>query len=150
MSAARLFVRDTLSDWGLRAAYDAAEMLVSEVVTNAVLHARTPFSVEVSRGGDAVRVSVSDGSPALPRQRTYGTDATTGRGIRLVATLSVQWGVEPDGRGGKVVWFEVAAAGDVGTVFRAWEDDDVDVDALLAAFDDETGATVVRALLVAA
>ena len=146
--AARCFVGSVLAEWGLRAAYDAAEMLVSEVVTNAVLHARTPFTVTVTRSADAVRVSVNDGSPAVPQQRMYGPDATTGRGMRLVASLSLRWGVEPDDAGGKEVWFEVSTAGDAGQMVEAWEDD-VDVDALLAAFDDGGDTTMAR-LLVAA
>jgi anti-sigma regulatory factor (Ser/Thr protein kinase) len=146
---ARRFVRTTLERLGLTAAWEAAEMLVSEVVTNAVLHAKTVFTVEVVRDGDLVRVGVTDLSPAVPRQRTYGTDSTTGRGLRLVATLAVAWGVERTGRG-KTVWFEVPAAGDAGTVVPSWEDGE-DLDALLAGFDDpDDGVGVVtppRALM---
>lgn len=138
---ARRFVGSVLGQWGLTAAYEAAEMLVSEVVTNAVLHARTAFTVAVSRVGDAVRVSVSDGSPAIPQQRTYGPDATTGRGMRLVATLALRWGVEKDTGGGKAVWFEVSAQGDRGQQFDVWEDD-ADVGALLAAFDEGSDSPV--------
>ena len=132
--AARRFVRSALEGLGLDAAYQAAEMLVSEVVTNAVLHARTEFTISVLREGDVVRVSVMDLSPAVPKQRAYGTDSTTGRGLRLVATLSVAWGVERSLRG-KTVWFEVLAAGDADRVVEPW-DADVDLDALLAGFDD--------------
>ena len=131
---ARRFVRTTLEGLGLRPAWEAAEMLVSEIVTNAVLHARTAFTVDVVREDDVVRISVRDGSRAVPRQRAYGTDSTTGRGLRLVATLSVAWGVERD-EDGKTVWFEVLTVGDAGTRVEPW-DDDTDVDALLAAFDD--------------
>ena len=131
---ARRFVRSTLSDLGLSTAWDAAELLVSEVVTKAVLHARTAFSVEVQRDGDLVRVSVHDSSPVIPRPRTYGTDSTTGRGMRLVATLAVAWGVERHGDG-KAVWFEVRATGDVDRLVEPWATD-TDLDALLAGFDD--------------
>lgn len=146
--AARCFVGSVLAEWGLRAAYDAAEMLVSEVVTNAVLHARTSFTVTVTRSAEAVRVSVSDGSPAVPAQRMYGPDSTTGRGMRLVDTLALRWAVEPDGNGGKAVWFEVSSSGDAGQVFDSWEDG-VDVEALLADLDDGADPPVAR-LLVAA
>lgn len=146
--AARRFVSSVLAEWGLRAAYDAAEVLVSEVVTNAVLHARTPFAVTVTRSADAVRVSVSDGSPAVPQQRMYGPDSTTGRGMRLVNSLALRWGVEADGSGGKVVWFEVSSSGDAGQVVVAWDDDDVE--ALLTAFDDGGDSTVALTRLIAA
>ena len=131
---ARRFVRTTLEGLGLLAAYEAAELLVSEFVTNAVLHARTEFTVEVLRDGDTVRVSVMDLSPATPRERRYGTDSTTGRGLRLVATLAVAWGVDRTAAG-KTVWFEVLAVGDAGSVEEPWEAD-TDLDTLLASFED--------------
>ena len=132
---ARRFVRTTLAELGLSTAWDAAELLVSEVVTNAVLHARTEFRVQVLRDGDLVRVSVHDRSPVVPRPRTFGTDSTTGRGMRLVATLAVAWGVERHAAGGKAVWFEVRATGDVDRLAEPWATD-TDLDALLAGFDD--------------
>jgi anti-sigma regulatory factor (Ser/Thr protein kinase) len=131
---ARRFVRATLEEWGLRAAWEAAEMLVSEVVTNAVLHARTEFTVEVLRADDVVRVSVRDRSATVPRQRAYGTDATTGRGLRLVASLAVAWGVDRY-VGGKTVWFEVLSIGDAGTAVEPWAAD-ADQEAVLAGFAD--------------
>ena len=136
---ARRFVRGTLAELGLTAAWDAAELLVSEVVTNAVLHARTEFSVEVERDGDLVRISVHDRSPAVPRPRSYGPESTTGRGMRLVATFAGAWGVDRRD-GGKVVWFEVRAAGDVDRLVEPWATD-TDLDALLAGFDDLSGSS---------
>lgn len=142
--AARRFVTQTLQAWQLPAAADAAEMLVSEVCTNAVLHARTSYTVEISRGefgdGDVVRVRVIDASSALPRQRSYENDSTTGRGIRLVDTLSSRWGVDRltsvDGGGpGKVVFFDIPVTGDAGRSFPDW-DAEADTDALLAQFGD--------------
>ncbi len=103
---ARRFVCDSLRHLDAAAACDDAEALVSELATNVVLHARTSFTVEVSRAGQTVRVCVLDSSPVQPRVRHYGTEATTGRGMRLVASLSAAWGVEPAGTG-KTVWFEL-------------------------------------------
>ena len=136
--AARRFVRATLEAAGCLAAWDAAQVLVSELATNAVLHARTSFTVEVERTAAAVRVSVADRSPVLPTPRSYGTDSTTGRGMRLVATIALAWGAErtPDG---KAVWFDVAAEGDGGLETEPWSDAD-DVEALLAAFADDDPA----------
>jgi anti-sigma regulatory factor (Ser/Thr protein kinase) len=88
---------------------DAAErlaFLVSEVATNAILHARTLFSVRVIVDA-TVCVEVSDGSPAMPVQKDYGPTATTGRGLLIVDKLADRWGVRATDTG-KVVWFEIA------------------------------------------
>jgi anti-sigma regulatory factor (Ser/Thr protein kinase) len=132
---ARRFVCAALAALGADGACDAAETLVSELATNVVLHARTSFTVEVKRDGAAVRVEVLDSSPAAPRSRDYGVDATTGRGLRLIASLSTHWGVEPAGAG-KSVWFELPADGAMAFV-AAWDDEDVDVDVLLSAYGDD-------------
>lgn len=131
--AARRFVRERLVELGAAGACDDAEALVSELATNAVLHARTPFTVEVSREGETVRVCVLDASSSPPRVRDYGTDATTGRGMRLVAALSSDWGTESQS-GEKAVWFELPAAGSTASV-DGWHED-VDVESLLAGFGD--------------
>lgn len=132
---ARRFVRAQLEQAGLPQAWEAAEMLVSEIVTNAVLHARTDFTVEVLPLEDVVRVSVLDRSPAVPRQRAYAATSTTGRGMRLVASLAAAWGVEQRD-GGKSVWFEVPSAGGVAAMVESWYAD-VDLDALMRDFDDD-------------
>jgi anti-sigma regulatory factor (Ser/Thr protein kinase) len=80
-------------------------LLVSEVASNAVLHAGTPFTVGVSRGPGQVRVEVEDGSPTLPVPKHYDIDAPTGRGLRILEALASRWGVVEAGDG-KVVWFE--------------------------------------------
>jgi len=131
---ARRFVRTALEDLDLLPAYEAAEMLVSEVVTNAVLHARTELTVEVVRHGDMVRVSVTDLSPVIPRMRAYATDSSTGRGLRLIATLAVAWGVDRTAAG-KRVWFDVPTVGDALKEVEPWSDD-ADLDQVLASFDD--------------
>ena len=125
-------MRQSLRDADATEACDDAEMLVSELATNALLHANTQFEVMVLRTGDTVRVTVTDGSTALPRRRSFGSESTTGRGLRLVASMSSAWGVEEQA-GGKAVWFELPAAG-VTAVVPTWEE--VDAQALLAAFDD--------------
>ena len=138
MSAARQFVRERLRALGADGACDDAGTLVSEIATNAVLHARTPFTVEVTRDGLTVRVCVLDLSPVMPRARAYGAEATTGRGMRLIASLASDWGVQVQGQGRKTVWFELPAAGNPNEA-PAWEDGVVDVAALLAGFDDDSG-----------
>jgi len=123
---------DALTDLDAAGACDDVVTLVSELATNAVIHARTPYTIVVSRYGDTVRVGVRDLSAVIPRRRAYGVDATTGRGLRLVATIASDWGVEAES-GGKVVWFEVRCEGDRNP--PEWYAD-VDVDALLDAFGE--------------
>jgi anti-sigma regulatory factor (Ser/Thr protein kinase) len=130
--AARRFVRKALTEIDAAGACDDAVALVSELATNAVIHARSSFTIVVSREGDSVRVSVHDGSSVIPRRRAYGVNATTGRGLRLVASVSSDWGIAAE-TGGKVVWFEVPCEG---TLDVAGWYADVDVDELLKALDD--------------
>ena len=84
--------------------------LASEVVTNAILHAGTPFSVVVTGDEGRIRVSVRDGSAALPVKRDYDAGQPTGRGLHIVEALADRWGVETD-EAGKTVWFEMDRQG---------------------------------------
>ena len=68
---------------------DTAALLVTELATNAVLHARSTFLVELRVGADAVRIAVSDTSPVRPQRKRHGVSAGTGRGLGLVALLWV-------------------------------------------------------------
>ncbi|WP_205707058.1 ATP-binding protein, partial [Kineococcus vitellinus] len=119
VAAARRHVRRQLRELGADALEEAAELGVSELVTNAVLHARTPFTVTVrTTPAGAVRVEVADASEAPLKERRFGLGAATGRGLRLVAAISSAWGVDPlppGGGPGKVVWFEPREDGDDGT-----------------------------------
>jgi anti-sigma regulatory factor (Ser/Thr protein kinase) len=103
---ARRFVAETMRDWGFVDAVPDAELLVSELVTNAVLHARSESRVTIERVGSGLRVSVYDTSPAPPRLREFGPEAVTGRGLLIVDRIARSWGVDPDGVG-KCVWFEL-------------------------------------------
>lgn len=110
-AAARRFTREVAAPWALDPHVQAdVELLVSELVTNAVLHARSSAHLTIERDGDLVRVTVADESKLLPRLRDYGADAVTGRGIFLVDQISERWGVDvaDDGEDGKRVWFEIA------------------------------------------
>ena len=100
-------MRETLSRWELEQYMETAALLISELVTNAVLHARAEPEVVISAAAGVVRIEVHDASPVLPARRYYGTEAGTGRGIMLVEEMSTGWGAEPRGSG-KVVWFELA------------------------------------------
>jgi anti-sigma regulatory factor (Ser/Thr protein kinase) len=140
---ARRFVRESLIELDAVAATADAQVLISELATNAVLHARTAFTVEVSRVGAIIRVCVRDESPVPPRTRDYGTDSTTGRGMRLIASMATDWGVQQQSPG-KAVWFELPASG-LEADIAPWDDADVDVDALLAGFADDAGAATASA-----
>ena len=96
-------VRDALAGWGVagRAAEDVVQV-VSELVTNAVEHARTPLTVALGHDGDRVRVRVRDRSPVPPVLRTAEDDPRRGWGLRMIAELG-SWGWEPH-PDGKTVW----------------------------------------------
>lgn len=112
---ARRRVSDVLEATDLDAAAATAALVVSELVTNAVLHARTPFEVRVTVGTDVVRIEVHDGAARRPTRRYFSDQATSGRGLRVVEELSRAWGVEPDADGtGKTVWAEVPIAAGAG------------------------------------
>lgn len=108
---ARRAVTGVLDEWGLSRLADTVALLVSEVVTNAVLHARTELTVSVARDGSGVRVSVTDGSSLPPAMRRHAATATTGRGLRLLDMLADSWSAEPAGTG-KTVSFTVTGARD--------------------------------------
>ena len=99
--------------WGCDDAIPDAELLVSELVTNAVLHARSATRVTIERDGTTLRFSVYDASPTRPRLRDYGPEAVTGRGLLLVDRIARRWGVDPQDAG-KCVWFEMENRAKVG------------------------------------
>ena len=101
---ARRFVRGVLVEVGRESWTDAASLAVSELVTNAVLHAHTEVELAVVAGTDHLRIEVRDDNPVLPAARSYDDHATTGRGLELVASVSTSHGVESLGAAGKVVW----------------------------------------------
>jgi serine/threonine-protein kinase RsbW len=86
---------------------DDVALMTSELTTNAVEHAGTPFTLVIELSDHVLRVEVRDGSVALPvaEPTTPSPVAMRGRGLALVAALSDRWGYEPDADG-KFVWFE--------------------------------------------
>jgi anti-sigma regulatory factor (Ser/Thr protein kinase) len=87
-------------------AVEVAALLVTELVSNAVLHARTAIVLAIECTPGRVFIRVADKSAALPRHRSYGSTASTGRGIALVDELATAWGVERSPHG-KEVWCEI-------------------------------------------
>jgi len=111
---ARRFAAQQMAALGL--AEDSAMVLlaVSELVTNAVLHARTAFTITLRsppHGLPGVRVEVQDDSPLPPTPASFGVAAMSGRGLVLVQACAQRWGVEPIPGKGKAVWCEIAGAG---------------------------------------
>ena len=101
--ASRDHVSRTLLDWGLSRHLPAACLVVSELVTNAMIHAGTAIELTVSEHRQSVRLAVRDQSPRLPHQGADPLDVH-GRGLTIVAGLASAWGVLPHADGGKVVW----------------------------------------------
>ena len=91
---ARRFVTNALRTWGRGELADTAALLTSEVVTNAVLHARTTVDVVVRQLRDGVTVEVSDGSRLAPQGRRTTPQSTTGRGLALLDQLASTWDVK--------------------------------------------------------
>ncbi|MEU0964894.1 SpoIIE family protein phosphatase [Streptomyces sp. NPDC005917] len=102
---ARRVTRQALTGWGLEELIDTAELLVSEIVTNAARHASRPISLRLLRT-DVLRCEVGDDVPQLPRLRRALPSEEHGRGLYLVNRLARRWGTTRLGTG-KIVWFEL-------------------------------------------
>lgn len=104
---ARRFLRQVLDQWDLVAVEDAAQLVVSELVTNAITHAESPCQLRLSRGPATVRVEVLDCGTGTPDPLPDDPAGEHGRGMHIVAVLSLAWGTEVLAEGGKVVWAEL-------------------------------------------
>ena len=102
----RAFVSSMARGWGLGDVGSLAELLVSEVVTNAVEHGTSGGTVEIVALPAGLRVEVTDRSEGLPELQHPSANEPTGRGLAIVDQLSRWWGVER-ATDGKKVWFEV-------------------------------------------
>jgi anti-sigma regulatory factor (Ser/Thr protein kinase) len=105
--AARHFVADSLHDVPDDVC-EVAVLLTSELVTNVIVHARTPLRVDVDLDPPHLRVAVADDAPRAPTLRRTHDARLTGRGINLVQSLAADWGVDPTPPG-KTVWFRLPA-----------------------------------------
>jgi anti-sigma regulatory factor (Ser/Thr protein kinase) len=99
-------VADTLADWSCGHLADDAALLVSELVTNSVVHAHSDVALRLWRTGSGIRVEIADRDSRLVAPRPVDPEALGGRGLYLVETLARAWGVHPAGAG-KAVWFEL-------------------------------------------
>ncbi|MFJ3334813.1 SpoIIE family protein phosphatase [Streptomyces sp. NPDC086766] len=104
---ARRFTRRTLRAWGVTEEIDSVLLVVSELVTNALVHTDGQVRMDLSLVNHRLRIAVADGSPRSPVKPTsIGWEATGGRGILLVEAVSAAWGTLP-ASGGKQVWSEL-------------------------------------------
>lgn len=85
---------------------DAVRLIVGELASNVVVHARTPLQLRIAPGAEHVRIEMADGSAAMPVLRRPDPLAMYGRGLHLVHALSARWGATPTTTG-KVVWAEL-------------------------------------------
>ncbi len=106
--AVRRFVRDVLASWGRTDATADAALVASELATNALRHAHSPFRVSLDRSGSAIRLAVEDVGRIHPALCQPRSDATWGRGVVIVEQVCQAWGSEPLARG-KVVWADLRA-----------------------------------------
>jgi anti-sigma regulatory factor (Ser/Thr protein kinase) len=104
---ARALTRDRLGESCSPDTLETVALLVTELVTNAILHARTPLQLTVEARPGYLRICVVDESRDQPAVRHFETDAVTGRGLALVEQLASSWGGEPKPKG-IAVWLEVA------------------------------------------
>lgn len=112
LSEARLFLRQSLGDLlgdgdGGSDCVELLLMAANELATNAVLHARTEFTVRVLVEPTSVRIEVADLNSRMPQPCMAPGDATSGRGLAIVDGSGLQWGMERQD-GGKTVWLEAA------------------------------------------
>ncbi|MFE1886595.1 ATP-binding SpoIIE family protein phosphatase [Streptomyces diastatochromogenes] len=121
IAEARRHLRELLHDWASDEQVDSAVLLVSEMVTNVLVHtdADSLLLAEVTGepGGRRLRVEVSDAGDDLPHRRRPGELASSGRGLILIELLAHVWGVDPRGEG-KSIWFELYESDGAGAPYR--------------------------------
>jgi anti-sigma regulatory factor (Ser/Thr protein kinase) len=156
---ARRLVGAQLDSWELSELSDDARLVVSELLTNASLHAKPPVRMRLARIPEGVRIEVSDGSRELPLLMRAGPDVMTGRGWSLVQALAHDWGAERSAAGeGKLVWVTMLLtdretanpAASYASVAQTSEDSqlvDADLLALFPDLDDDGAATRYEVIL---
>jgi anti-sigma regulatory factor (Ser/Thr protein kinase) len=107
--ASRRFVLEALEKLDCEQFATDALLVITELATNAVEHARSDFTVTVAASGDGIRIEVRDTSPFAPVVREFSPAATSGRGLLIVDALASAWGTAHAGIG-KIVWAQLAPA----------------------------------------
>ena len=101
---AREFVRARLGEHGFADLVEDVALIATELASNVILHAETPFTVTLQGDHESVLLTVRDGSALTPVVPVTHVMATHGRGLAIVAALSDRWGTTPNTNGGKSVW----------------------------------------------
>lgn len=135
VARARRFVVEHLTASGLGSLAGDGELVVSELVTNALLHAGPPVLVVVRPAHPRARIEVHDSSPVMPLPLHAGEEAMTGRGLHIAGSLTRAWGAAPL-NGGKCMWAEL----ELGTTTTTGTGRELDSDALIALWTDKVRA----------
>ena len=106
VAEARRFADECLRRWHLEDQADDVEVVVTELVTNAIRHSRGPVTLSIGRRLDRIIVQVQDPSPKPPEQEQAGILDDNGRGLLLVEEIASEWGSTPTDHG-KRVWAEL-------------------------------------------
>jgi anti-sigma regulatory factor (Ser/Thr protein kinase) len=106
---ARMFVRTQLAGRSAVMIRDTV-LMVSELATNCIKHARSPYRVSLVSDGPAICVEVLDSGPGIPRPQPLDDQRSSGRGLHIVKELSDTWGITAEKHAGKTVWFTIDAA----------------------------------------
>ncbi len=107
IAAARAAVADELTATAFADRVDDVRLLISELVTNAVVHASSTFAVTCCWHTGLLRVEVADHSADAPVVQPLTLTEANGRGLFIVQAIAARWGVLPRDDGGKTVWFEL-------------------------------------------
>lgn len=116
-AAARRVIASVLPAWGLTELVDDAQLVTSELVTNALSHAagQDSYELELTARPDGVRIALADGSTVRPIVEELKSSRPSGRGIAIIEKLATRWGAD-DHEGGKKVWIELT----LDSVRRRW------------------------------
>jgi len=107
VGAARWFVSGLIADLP-EELQDEVALMVSELATNALVHTSGSFAVDVDRSDRAITISITDRGDGMPIMQSPASNDPHGRGLRIVETLSHDWGLTETAEAGKTVWFQVA------------------------------------------
>lgn len=108
VARARGFVGQHLTEWGLAALRDDANVIVSELAANAVMHAGSAYRILLALTPRGLRIEVHDGGRGMPEPRSLAEADERGRGLLMVAALAASWGTEWTEDRRKVVWAELS------------------------------------------
>lgn len=96
-----------LQSWGCDGLVDDAQLVVTELVTNSMLHAETACRVSIELSTEALRIEVTDRDPSPPEPQPFDREREGGRGLLIVSSLASAWGIDRRDDG-KTVWAELA------------------------------------------